>query len=165
MLRILRKKKLGNVILNLYTFNLIISRSFSAIFPDERRERKLSLSPEKESAHRGSIDFIQSAVPLIPISNRLLGSRRTIGLITDRDKTRTSSISRRYMCVNIYTCVEAHFFPLFPFLLLISILFFRDHEPYYYSSRNKVCKYTIFRENRNKINVKEPYRECIYIYI
>lgn len=65
------------------------------------------------------------------------------------------------MCGWIYS---RHFLPLFlsPPYFDIFFLPFRDHEPYYYSTRDEEYKYAIFpKENRSEIDVKNSDREYI----
>lgn len=119
----------------------------------KQRKRQRKLSPEREPRSSRSIDFIQSAMPLIPISSRPLGSRRTIGLITDRDKTRKSGI-----CVREYT--RGTFF-LFSSLLLQYFFSFlleiTNRTIILYEMRSINTRYS--PENRSEIDVKNSDRE------
>lgn len=90
----------NSIFVSLHVQSTNTSRSYSAKFPGGRirgrKRRKTEIKKttaaisEKEPTYCGSVDFIQTIMPLILISNRLLDSQQTNGLITDRDKTRKS---------------------------------------------------------------------------
>lgn len=104
---------------------------------------------EKKSACHGSVSFIQSALPLILISNRPLDSRQTNGLITDRDKKRKNG-RRGSVCARIHSRpIEARFF----FVLFRSIPFFEiTSNTAKGEIKNINTRY--LRENRNEVDLK-----------
>lgn len=77
-------------------------------------KKTTAVMQEKKLSYRGSVDFIQSIMPLILISNRSLDSRRTNGLITDA--TRTNGWCGN-MCADLLAFYNSTLF-LFPSSLL-----------------------------------------------